>query len=137
MNKIGFVRIGNATFMRFSFLERKPFDLLIPLMKGQGRIYKVEFDKLDNLPAVSSKFYKFALDSSNWMEPKKQNIFDKLNSFQVVDHFGNMDDEDRTIRPDIAQASMDIIMKHLLKCLKVMIRLNMKSGGHRSPLYSL
>jgi hypothetical protein len=104
VNEIGFVRIGNATFMRFSFLERKPFDLLIPLMKGQGRIYKVEFDKLDNLPAVSSKFYKFALDSSNWMEPKKQNIFDKLNSFQVVDHFGNMDDEDRTIRPDIAQA---------------------------------
>lgn len=104
VNEIGFVRIGQATFLRFSFLERKPFDLLIPLMKGQGRIYKVEFEKLDNLPAVSSKFYKFALDSSQWMEPKKQTMQEKLNPFQVVDHFGRMNYEDRTIRPDIAQA---------------------------------
>ena len=104
VNEIGFVRIGHATFLRFSFLESKPYDLLIPLMKGQGRIYKVEFDKLDNLPAVSSKFYKFALDSSQWMEPKKQVIQEKLNPFQVVDHFGRMNYEDRTIRPDIAQA---------------------------------
>ena len=104
LNEIGFVRIGQATFLRFSFMESKPFDLLIPLMKGQGRIYKVEFDKLENLPAISSKFYKFALDSAQWMEPKKQVMQEKLNPFQVVDHFGRMNYEDRTIRPDIAQA---------------------------------
>ena len=88
-DQIGFIKIGNIIFMRITFNKQKPFDLIIPLIKGEGRIFKVSYDKRENLNDVSSKFYKFNLDESNWI-PDLSNVGNNpivMTTFQVIDLF--------------------------------------------------
>lgn len=88
-DQIGFIKIGNIIFMKISFYKQKPFDLIIPLMKGDGRIFKVAYDKRENLNDVSSKFYKFNLEDSNWL-PDHSSVGTNpvvMSTFQVIDLF--------------------------------------------------
>lgn len=86
-DQIGFMKIGNILFMKISYLKQKPFDLIIPLMKGQGRILKITFDNKENVGAVSSKFYKFNLEKTNWLPEGKKESGDVLTGLEVFDLF--------------------------------------------------
>jgi hypothetical protein len=79
------MKIGNAIFMKISFNKQKPFDLIIPLVMGEGKIYKVNFDKKENLKTVSTKFYKFNLDETNWIDTPKQASTETMSTLKVYD----------------------------------------------------
>jgi len=95
-DQLGFIKIGNAHFLKVSYQNQKPYDLLIPLMKGDGIIYKVEFDKKEKLNEVSSHFYKFTLEKANWFSPKNLEMTELPNIFQVIDALGGIDQQVRT-----------------------------------------
>ncbi len=86
-NEVGFIKIGNTTFLKVSYVKQKPFDLIIPLIKGEGRILKVTFDKKENLGAISSKFYKYSLDDSNWLADSFPTIGESMNALEAFDFF--------------------------------------------------
>ena len=100
-----FVKIGNAYFLRFSYVKQKPFDLLIPLIKGQGRVFKIDYDRRENLHNLSAKLYKFILDGTNWFpenqlaEPKET-----LTPFEVLDFFSQLKIKDDVMDETKAQA---------------------------------
>lgn len=105
-DQIDFIKLGNAYFLRFSYTRQKPFDLIIPLIKGEGRILKVEFDKKENLSLVRNKFYKFSFNDADWF-PEKNAIVpaaETLSSLEVVDFFSKITLKGDKIRPDRAQA---------------------------------
>lgn len=82
---IGFIKLGDQIFMKISYDKQKPFDLIIPLMKGQGRIFKVTFSKKEGAKNSSSKFYKFNITKSKWVpEPSADS---SMSAFKVFDMF--------------------------------------------------
>jgi hypothetical protein len=81
---IGFIKIGDIIFMRISFMRQRPFDLIMPLMKRPGRMFKVTFPSKENLAAMSSKFYKFNLHHSRWLSDEKS-LSEGLSSLKVFD----------------------------------------------------
>ena len=101
-DKIGFIKIGNTIFMKITFNKQKPFDLLMPLMKGEGRVFKVNFEKKENLEAVATKFYKYNLDKSNWNPDIKRGDSETMSALQVLDLFSTPKLKD--IQPEKAQA---------------------------------
>lgn len=86
-SEIGFQKIGNAIFMRISYQKQKPFDLLIPLIRGQGKIYKVSFGTKENSGSVISKFYKFNLVKTNWFPGAAPERGETFSALQVYDLF--------------------------------------------------
>jgi hypothetical protein len=102
-DQIGFIKIGNVNFMKVTYQMQKPFDLLIPLVKGEGKIYKVEFDKRENLNQLSSKFYKYTLDKANWFSPQNLETTEVPNVFQVLDLIISLKESKKTISADNAQ----------------------------------
>jgi pSer/pThr/pTyr-binding forkhead associated (FHA) protein len=103
-NNVGFIKIGDAIFLKFSYIKQRPFDLLIPLIKGEGKIYRVDFDKNEALSSVSTKLYKFTLNSANWISAQKTTQLDTFSPLQVIDVFSQIDPEKVKINPDSAQA---------------------------------
>lgn len=101
-DRIGFIKIGNTIFMRISYIKQRPFDLIIPLMKGDGRIFKISFEKKDNLDAVASKFYKYNLEKSDWNPELKKTESETMSPLQVLDLFSNS--KVKVIQPERAQA---------------------------------
>lgn len=103
-DSIGFIKIGNVIFMKISYLKQKPFDLIIPLIKGEGRILKVNFDRRENLNEVASKFYKYNLEKSNWLpDHNLQANQEVMTTMEVVDLFA-MDVKDKILSMDKAQS---------------------------------
>ena len=120
LDQIDFIKLGNAYFLRVSYNMQKPFDLIIPLIKGEGRIYRVEFDKKENLGVLRNKFYKYTMDDSNWLDGKASApTQDTLNPMQVMDFFANLNMKAEKMPVDKAQAlygyyfekSADVIRK--------------------------
>lgn len=104
-DQVNYLKIGNAYFLKISYLKQKPFDLLIPLMKSDGRIFKVQFDRSEGLPAVSSKFYKFTLTSSDWLlDQGKIEPSETLNSFSVFDYLYRIDPKKSELDPEKSKA---------------------------------
>ncbi|HXH31069.1 MAG TPA: FHA domain-containing protein [Bacteriovoracaceae bacterium] len=103
-DQIGFIKIGNVIFMKVSFLKQQPFDLIIPLVKDQGRIYKVTFDKKEQLGAVTNKFYKYDLDKADWILPDEVAGTEVLTPFGVIDLFTSITTSNQSISPEKAQA---------------------------------
>jgi hypothetical protein len=101
-DRVGFIKIGNMVFMKISFMKQKPFDLLMPLMKGEGRLFKVNFPSKENLEAVASKFYKYNLEKSNWTPELKGQTSEVMTALQVLDLFSTP--KLKTIPQDKAQA---------------------------------
>lgn len=105
LDQIDFIKLGNAYFLRISYNMQKPFDLIIPLIKGEGRIFKVEFDKKENLGVIRNKFYKFTMDDSNWIDAQNTTTGqDTLNPMQVLDFFSNLNMKSDKVPVDKAQA---------------------------------
>lgn len=102
-DEIGFIKIGNTIFMKVSYNAQKPFDLIIPLLKGEGRIFKIDYDKKENLSALTSRFYNSTLDHTNWINPGPAQKSETLDAFQVLDLLAGMD-TNKKIRPENALA---------------------------------
>lgn len=102
-DSMGFIKIGNALFMKISYNKQKPFDLLIPLIEGEGKIFKISFDKKENLEQVSSKLYKFNLNDTNWFSEFNHTPSEVMDAFQVFDLFSGDNIKNIDI-PEKAQA---------------------------------
>lgn len=103
-DQIGFIKLGNINFMKISYNKQKPFDLIIPLIKGDGRIFKVSYDKKENLGAVSSKFYKFNLVKSNWLPESTAAEKETMSALEVFDLFSSENFKSKLTSLDKAQA---------------------------------
>jgi pSer/pThr/pTyr-binding forkhead associated (FHA) protein len=104
-DQIDFLKLGNAYFLRISYSRQKPFDLIIPLIQGQGRIFKVEFDKKENLSALRNKFYKFSMVNSNWFPVHEAKVeSETFRPLQVLDFFSAFKMRTDKISSDNAQA---------------------------------
>jgi hypothetical protein len=103
-DEISFFKIGKTNFLKISYGRQKPFDLLIPLTKGVGHLYKVEFDKKENLNLLVNEFYRNSLKDTNWVSPKLDESYESLTHMQVLDTFGNVDLKKNGIGPKKAQA---------------------------------
>lgn len=117
-DQIDFFKLGNAYFLRVSYLRQKPFDLVIPLIKNEGRIFKVEFDKRENLQALSSRFYKYSLDGSNWFPEHPTSSGEALSAFQALDFFSVAKDKVNNIKPERAQALYGFYFEKSAEVLK-------------------
>jgi hypothetical protein len=104
-DQIDFLKLGNAYFLRISYNRQKPFDLIIPLIQGQGRIFKIEFDKKENLGALRNKFYKFSMVNSNWFPVREAKVeSETFRPLQVLDFFSAFKMRTDKISSDNAQA---------------------------------
>ena len=84
-DRIGLAKIGTTLCLKVSYSHQKPFDLFIPLVKGEGKIYQVQFDKKTELNALTSKFYKYTLDKVSFFPERNEVTSDTLNPLQVID----------------------------------------------------
>lgn len=84
---IDFAKIGDAIFMRITYQKQRPFDLLIPLVPGQGRLYKLSFEKDygKDQKSISNKVYKYALFNSRWSPDKTTYLGETLTPLEVID----------------------------------------------------
>jgi pSer/pThr/pTyr-binding forkhead associated (FHA) protein len=103
-DQIGFIKIGNIVFIKIHFNKQKPFDLIIPIIKGNGRIFKINYDSKENLDAVTSKFYKFNLEKSNWLADTKPKTSDVLSSLGAYDFFSSGRFREKPIDSAVAQS---------------------------------
>lgn len=101
---IGFAKIGSSIFLRISYLKQKPFDLLIPLVRGQGRIFKVTFDKKEGFKSAQSRFYKYNLNESEWMPEAKDLTPGSLSGLEVYDLFSEENYKGLFSSSDLAQS---------------------------------
>lgn len=103
-DQIGFIKLGNVLFMKIGFNMQKPFDLIMPLTRGEGRIFKVTYDKKENYGNVANKFYKFNLDKTNWLAAPSRRSSDVLNALEVYDLFSTGSFKSKFLSSDKAQA---------------------------------
>ena len=103
-DSMGVVKIGNTIFLKVSYLRQKPHDLLIPLQKAGGRVLRVEFDSKNDLGKVSSLFYKFHLDKTNWLSEDLAPMGETMGPLEVYDYFGQIQTESKNPSADKAQA---------------------------------
>ena len=102
--KIGVMKIGNAFFLRVSYGQQKPFDLIIPLLMSEGRIFKVGFETKETAEEVSSKLYKFTFDKSNWVPEKEKTNEEIFSPLRLVDYFSSVKFKEDLLTSEKAQA---------------------------------
>jgi hypothetical protein len=102
-SEIAVIKVGKILCLRVSYDGQKPFDLLMPLMRSEGKIYKVTFDSKKDLALMRNQFYKFTLDEITWGIPAERENVEAYKALEVVDMF-TMDFEKALITPSKAQA---------------------------------
>lgn len=93
---VDLVKWGNQTSLRFSYLEGKsPYDLIIPLRKGQGVIYKLSFDKNSQLKDLKDSVYKVHLAKIDWKQEKEDALFttEGTETLMIYDLMNRMSDK--------------------------------------------
>ncbi len=103
-DQINFLKIGNAYFMKIGFKKQKPFDLIIPLIKGEGRIMKISYGKRENSELVASKFYKFNLHRTDWLPEFEFAQKEVMSPLDVFDLFSREDFKAKLLSEQKAQA---------------------------------
>lgn len=103
-DQINFLKIGNAYFMKIGFKKQKPFDLIIPLIKGEGRILKISYGKRENSELVASKFYKFNLHKTDWLPELGSSPKEVMSPLDVFDLFSKVDFKTKLLSEQKAQA---------------------------------
>jgi hypothetical protein len=88
---IGFIKMGDAIFMKFSVDHARPYDLLIPLVMDHGKIYKVTYSKNETKENSSSLLYRSYFKKSYWINPAKRNKSETMTAFEIHDLFSNPD----------------------------------------------
>jgi len=87
---VDFVELGDTTFLRLTYMKQNPYDLLIPLIPTQGRVFKVEYHSLSEVKAFKDQLYKFMLDKSDWLS-SVQDTDSEANAFSVFDFYSQFD----------------------------------------------
>lgn len=84
-----FIKIGDVVFLRLHYLQEGPHDLLIPIRRGEGRLYQVSFmnDPNQNQVMTRNKIYKYALYDAKWSYSKKSHKGEALTPLEVIDAF--------------------------------------------------
>ena len=88
---IKFMKVGNAFVMRISYQKQKPFELLIPLIKGEGKIYKLSLKRRENTETVLNKFFKYNLDKADWFSLEREPTEEMMTAMEVYDFFSSPD----------------------------------------------
>jgi len=88
---IKFMKVGNAFVMRISYQKQKPFELLIPLIKGEGKIYKLSLNRRENAETVLNKFFKYNLDKADWFSIEREPSEEMMSAMEVFDFFSSPD----------------------------------------------
>jgi hypothetical protein len=116
---IGFARIGDAIFMRLSYQKQRPFDLLIPLVPGQGRLYKVTYEKDygKDQKSYANKIYKYALFGSKWSPDKTTYLGETLTPLEVIDAL-TVDFKTQRLSSERAQALYGFFYEKTTEVLK-------------------
>lgn len=103
-DRVGFIKLGNTIFMKIRYLKQKPFDLIMPLQKGEGRIYKVSFDRRENLGELSTQFYKFNFGEANWLPELRTENREILSPLSVFDLFNSGKFREGLLKSELAQS---------------------------------
>jgi hypothetical protein len=90
--------------MKIGFKKQKPFDLIIPLIKGEGRIMKISYGKRENSELVASKFYKFNLHRTDWLPEFEFAQNEVMSPLDVFDLFSREDFKAKLLSEQKAQA---------------------------------
>lgn len=126
-SEIQFFKIGNAYFLKISYLRQKPFDLILPLIMGEGRLIKAEFDKKEKLGNVKNSLYKFALSETDWFDYKKESTNEEvLGSLQVLDFFSSLDLKKQILTDNKAKALYGYYFEKSAEVLKKSDPIEMK-----------
>lgn len=88
---IKFIKVGNAFVMRISYQKQKPFELLIPLIKGEGKIYKLSLGRRENAESIINKFFKYNLEKADWFSEESRSIGETMSALEVFDFFFSAD----------------------------------------------
>ena len=88
---IKFIKVGNAFVMRISYKKQKPFELLVPLIKGEGKIYKLSLNRRENAETIINKFLKYNLDKADWFSLDRETSEDMMSALEVFDFFSSPD----------------------------------------------
>ncbi len=96
-NMINLLQVGDTHFLKTNYISGKPYDLIIPLTKGPGKIFKVSFDKREKIKDVTSKMYYFILSESNWLNPTYTPMGEKMTAFEAHDFLTTLDLKAKTL----------------------------------------
>lgn len=86
-SQISVVKLGKLVCLRVSYDKQKPFDLIMPIVRGQGRIYKIIYDKKEDLAQFRNKVYKFTFDELRWGTPEVREGIETFKGLEVIDVF--------------------------------------------------
>ncbi len=102
-SEISVIKLGKLICLRLTYDKQKPFDLIMPLLRGEGRIYKISYDNKVEINQLRNKFYKFTLDQLLWGVPKEAEPKDTFTAMDVLDIF-TMDMEKSSLTAEKGQA---------------------------------
>lgn len=86
-SEINVIKLGKLICLRVTYDKQKPFDLIMPLVRGQGRIYKITFDKKDEIAKFRNQVYKFTFDELLWGTPEERESIETFKGLEVIDVF--------------------------------------------------
>jgi hypothetical protein len=82
---ISVIKLGKILCLRVTYDTQKPFDLIMPIIRGEGRIFKITFDRKIEVAQLRNKFYKFTLDELKWGIPESRENIETYKALEVVD----------------------------------------------------
>lgn len=97
------VKVGKILCIRATYDAQKPFDLIMPLIRGEGRIFRISYDSKKDIAQFRNKIYKFTLDGLTWGLPASRDNVETYQSMEVIDLF-TTDVEKSTLSASKAQA---------------------------------
>ncbi|MES2526842.1 MAG: FHA domain-containing protein [Bdellovibrionota bacterium] len=83
--EINVIKLGKILCLRLTYDQQKPFDLIMPIVRGEGRIYRISYDNKTDIKQLRNKVYKFTLDEMTWGVPEERENVETFQSMEVID----------------------------------------------------
>ncbi len=112
------IKLGKILCLRMTYDTQKPFDLIMPLIRGEGRIFKITYDRKTDLASFRNKLYKFTLNELTWGIPDERENIETFKALEVVDVFTS-DLEKSVITAQKAQALYGYYFEKSAEVMKV------------------
>ena len=84
---INVIKLGKILCLRLTYDQQKPFDLIMPIVRGEGRIYRISYDNKTDIKQLRNKIYKFTLDELAWGVPEERENVEAFQAMEVIDMF--------------------------------------------------
>lgn len=81
------IKLGKILCLRLTYDQQKPFDLIMPIVRGEGRIYRISYDNKNEIKQLRNKIYKFTLDELAWGVPDERENVEAFQAMEVIDMF--------------------------------------------------